>query len=223
MSEPLADGTATDTTMLIDALPSHLTPDHARRLRDHHVLGVSLGGHAAWDCVFGDKRIKSAVIVIGCPDYVQLMRDRAFRSKLPAYMNSDPVGAAFIGSKAFPSELVELVNMFDPAARFLATSNTRSEQCKQINQLLHGKRIQCLSGGKDKLVPYHCGERFMQLMKEACKDAESGRDVFLFRDIVHADAGHEFSSAMQNDAARFLVEAIESGADLGLPTTEPKI
>jgi hypothetical protein len=35
------------------------------------VLGVSLGGHAAWQVFFNEPRVTAAVVIIGCPDYIR--------------------------------------------------------------------------------------------------------------------------------------------------------
>jgi hypothetical protein len=36
----------------------------------HLVLGVSLGGHSAWQAFFGEERVSAAVVIIGCPDFM---------------------------------------------------------------------------------------------------------------------------------------------------------
>jgi dienelactone hydrolase len=33
-------------------------------------MGVSLGGHAAWQVLFNDPRVTAGVVIIGCPDYM---------------------------------------------------------------------------------------------------------------------------------------------------------
>jgi pimeloyl-ACP methyl ester carboxylesterase len=35
------------------------------------VLGVSLGGHAAWQVFFNEPRVTAAAVIIGCPDYIR--------------------------------------------------------------------------------------------------------------------------------------------------------
>lgn len=35
------------------------------------MLGVSLGGHAAWQVLFNEPRVTAAVVIIGCPDYMR--------------------------------------------------------------------------------------------------------------------------------------------------------
>jgi hypothetical protein len=37
----------------------------------HMVLGISLGGHSAWQVIFNEPRVTAAVIIIGCPDYMR--------------------------------------------------------------------------------------------------------------------------------------------------------
>jgi len=65
-------GTATDTSLLIDHLESYIFHGADDRSIDQHlVLGVSLGGHAAWQVLFSDERVTAAVVIIGCPDYMR--------------------------------------------------------------------------------------------------------------------------------------------------------
>ncbi len=63
-------GTAADTTVLIDALPGYLFPDGHVQVTRHLVLGVSLGGHSAWQLMFAEPRVTAAVLVVGCCDYM---------------------------------------------------------------------------------------------------------------------------------------------------------
>lgn len=65
-------GTAMDTSLLIDHLESYIFhgPDH-RSIDQHLVMGISLGGHAAWQVLFNDERVTAAVVIIGCPDYMR--------------------------------------------------------------------------------------------------------------------------------------------------------
>jgi hypothetical protein len=65
-------GTVIDTSLLIDHIGSYiLTSPDDPTINQHFVLGVSLGGHAAWQCLFGEPRITAAVVIIGCPDYMR--------------------------------------------------------------------------------------------------------------------------------------------------------
>ena len=63
--EGIIRGSVDDMKALMDLAPEYLH----RTVADHACLGVSLGGHAAWQAIFGDKRVTAAVPVIGCPDY----------------------------------------------------------------------------------------------------------------------------------------------------------
>lgn len=65
-------GTATDTSLLIDHLGSYVFHGVDEPIVDQHlVLGISLGGHAAWQVLFNDERVSAAVVIIGCPDYMR--------------------------------------------------------------------------------------------------------------------------------------------------------
>src|SRR5437764_6283728 len=101
--------------LVIDHLASYIFPKSGPTISQHYVLGVSLGGHAAWHCLFHDSRINGAIIVIGCPDYIRLMTDRAKLSKRASYVQSNPPGSKFLGSEDFPNELVDAVATWDPA------------------------------------------------------------------------------------------------------------
>ena len=65
-------GTALDTSLLIDHLGSYIFhgPD-SPGIDQHLVLGTSLGGHAAWQVFFNERRVTAAIIIIGCPDYMR--------------------------------------------------------------------------------------------------------------------------------------------------------
>ncbi|TVY88651.1 hypothetical protein LAWI1_G006771, partial [Lachnellula willkommii] len=64
-------GTALDTSLLIDHLGSYVfnEPD-SPPIEQHLVMGISLGGHAAWQVLFNDPRVTAGVVIIGCPDYM---------------------------------------------------------------------------------------------------------------------------------------------------------
>lgn len=85
----LVTGTVMDTINLMDLLESHLfgandhiLSDSGRRRIDHNmVLGISLGGHSAWQLLFADPRVTAGVIVIGCPDYMGKCRPQLQSNK----------------------------------------------------------------------------------------------------------------------------------------------
>lgn len=216
----LYSGTAVDVSHLITHLPSYLP----FKISEHICGGVSLGGHATWQLLVNEPRIKAGIVIIGCPDYVRLMTDRAIRSKLPSTMNSDPPGRYFLGSKDFPQATIEAVERYDPAGIFLGELDTvtgddhlhpPSEPEKRrlipmMTERLAGKKIICLSGGKDRLVPYAQAEPFLTWLKNAL-DKEKGwfNDQGLeLEDIVDSDAKHEFSGKMRKEAVRWLCDLL---------------
>ncbi|KAB8416423.1 hypothetical protein FH972_024942 [Carpinus fangiana] len=226
-------GTAADTSQLINYLPAYAFPDSERFITDHIVLGVSLGGHAAWHCVLHDPRITAAVVVIGCTDYVRVMSDRARLSKLHTWTSTDPPGKTFLGSRDFPPSLLEAVDRWDPTGLLMGPMFERNVNVNQVlrdpserelQQLLPlmrthlaGKRILNMAGGADKLVPYKASESFLKWLKKAIAPGGwySGRGVHL-EDRIFDGVGHEFTPGMMQEAIRFISETLEghrTGAD----------
>ena len=212
-----------DTSQLMSYVSSYIFPNAQRAVVDHMVLGVSLGGHAAWHCILHDPRISTAIIVVGCPDYAALMSDRARLSKLKTWTQSHPPGSQFIGSKDFPPGLVEAVESFDPAGMFLGPLATRSvqkfsespseqEQKRLIplmSKTLQGKRILTMAGGADKLVPYKCGQPFIAWFKRAIsKDGWFADGAVTLKDLVFEGVGHEMSPGMAKEANQFITETL---------------
>ncbi len=221
---PVADGTAMDTSHLLTYIPSYIFPTSKHTISNNIVLGVSLGGHAAWHCVMQDPRIITAIIIIGCPDYVRLMTDRACRSKLESWTRSSPPGAEFLGSKDFPNGLIEAVEKYDPAGLLLGEVKSRrdevysqdpTEQEKTrlmplMESSLQGKRILNMAGGADRLVPYKCSEPFLSWLKNATTpNGWFGNGKMVFEDIVFDGVGHEMSSGMVKEVHRFVLETLE--------------
>lgn len=208
----LPDGTARDTSLLLDHLPSSLFPLSERSIVSHIVLGVSLGGHAAWHCIVHEARFKAAIVVIGCPDYVQLMRHRAAKSKLQTWTGTSPPGASFIGSRDFPTSLLEVVQQSDPAALLMGHTTPSVEgdlgQLNLTQQKLGGKRILNLSGGADKLVPHSCTQQFFNFLQ---RKTVEGLELEL-KDMVFAEVGHEMSSGMFKEALRFILAELRNSS-----------
>ncbi|PKY07708.1 hypothetical protein P168DRAFT_307995 [Aspergillus campestris IBT 28561] len=226
-------GTAKDVSVLIDYLPSYVFPKTERTVPENLVLGVSLGGHAAWSCLFHEPRISTGVVIIGCPDYVNLMADRARLSKLPEWTTSDPPGSQFLGSEAFPSTLLSTVRKLDPASLLLGVMGKKNktrplrkkpiaepsgEEQKALRPLLKrtiaGKNILTLSGGVDKLVPYHRGEIFLNWLKQAIGSTGWFADgAITFEDIIDESAAHEVTPKMVAEAVRFVGDVLAGGED----------
>ena len=171
-----------------------------------------------------DPRITTAVVIIGCPDYVNLMSDRARLSRLATWTSSKPPGSSFLGSTDFPAGLVEAVGKYDPAGLFLSEIASRDDSVYERNptaleqkrllplmkRSLQGKRILNLAGGADKMVPYERGELFLRWLKNATASPgwfqEGGVVV---EDIVFDGVGHDMSPGMVKEAHRFVSEALE--------------
>lgn len=216
-------GTATDTSQLIGYLPGYIFPNNEHFIKSNSVMGVSLGGHAAWHCVLHDHRINTAVVIIGCPDYTRLMQHRAEKSKLETWLKSDPPGSKFLGSKDFPRALQEAVDRWDPAGllmgEMLDSSSTDfgrdpSEREKKklmplMRDHLQGKRIFNAAGGADKLVPHACAVPFIKWLSNAIRPSGwySGQGV-VFKDKVYDGAGHEVTADMVRDSVDFIIESL---------------
>ncbi|KAK0862314.1 hypothetical protein LTR87_016627 [Friedmanniomyces endolithicus] len=192
---------------------------------------VSLGGHATWQLLLTEPRIRAGLVIIGCPDYVRLMTDRAIRSKLGTCMATDPPGLRFLGSEDFPPPLLAAVEERDPAGILLGELDTvtgddhlhdpsLSEKHRLrsiLAQRLGGKKILCLSGGKDRLVPPECGEPFLTWLKKAMEPqtgwaGDLGIEV---EDIVDPGARHEFLKRMRTKAERWLCDVLSSEDEVG--------
>lgn len=227
-------GTALDVGHLITHLPSYLP----FKIDQHIAGGVSLGGHASWILLLNEPRISAGMVVIGCPDYVRLMTDRAIRSKVRSAVSSEPPGRYFVGSPDFPKPLVEALERFDPAGILLGEldtvtgddhlhppSDSEKDRLRPImRERLAGKKIICLSGAKDRLVPYSQSEPFLTWLGKAL-DKENGwcNDLGIeLENFVDSEARHEFSKYLRNEAERWLCDLL-AGEDGALHTRESKL
>lgn len=227
-----SEGTARDTSLLMDYLASFIFPTGEHTISENLVLGVSLGGHAAWSCLLHEPRVSAGVVIIGCPDYLNLMVDRARLSKLPSWTKSNPPGTEILGSEAFPTSFVDIVKQYDPASLILShvdtgsssplregplpepTDKEKQELRPLLTRCLAGKRILNLSGGIDKLVPYHRGEAFLTWFKKAISaNGWFGDGGITFEDIIDQAAGHEVTAKMVDEAVRFISESLAASTD----------
>lgn len=219
----IVSGMVADTALLIDSLEGYIfgngtyatSAGSTRRVDQHLALGVSLGGHSVWQTLFAEPRITAGVVVIGCPDYVALIRDRARLSKLETFSKADN-GKSFLGSRDFPDALVKAVEKYDPkgllfgAAGEIGFPPSEEEKARLrpiLDARIKGKRFQVLSGGQDKLVPYAKSEPFLDFFKSAVETWYKDGGVSV-EDIIDPDAGHEFSARMMADAVRFIVDEV---------------
>ncbi|PSR80564.1 hypothetical protein BD289DRAFT_346395, partial [Coniella lustricola] len=235
----IISGTVVDTSLLIDALPGYLflaarsdAPPPA--IIDQHIcLGVSLGGHSTWQALFADPRIVAGVSIIGCPDFQLLMADRARLTKLASY-DPETKGAGFLGAAQFPPALVAQCARFDPkgivfgtrdvprlntnSSEGVAADNDKEHQQQErerirgvLDKHVRGKKLLMCTGGDDKLVPWRCSEPFTDWFVDAAQTwyADGGLSV---DNRIYPGRGHECSTEMVQDAARFVCEVV-NGAE----------
>jgi pimeloyl-ACP methyl ester carboxylesterase len=223
-------GTAVDTSQLMDYIGGYIFPEDRVKITRHLVLGISLGGHAAWHCLMQDSRVSAAVIVVGCPDYARLMSDRARLSKRKTWTRDQ--GRTFMGSTDFPNGLIEALRRYDPAA--LLWGQLKSDGARDGQEYLHevtdedkvalvpamaktlgNKRILNLSGGKDKLVPYHASKPWLDWAKTAIgKGGWFEGGGLVLKDVVIEGCGHEVPYEMVPYIVNFIVETVESDGDM---------
>lgn len=224
----ILEGTAQDVSVLMDYLAAYIFPGGEHGISQNLVLGVSLGAHASWSCLLHERRISAGVIIIGCPDYINLMVDRARLSGLPLWTKSNTPGSRIPSSGVFPASFLESVRQYDPASKVLGQMNCGSwtrplcgepfpyptaEEQQALRPLLMeslaGKRILNLYGGVDELVPYHCGEAFLTWLKKAVSpDGWFADGAVTFEDIVDEAAGHEVTPKMVDQSVRFISETL---------------
>lgn len=206
-----------DTSLLLDHLESYIFPSASRRIATNIVVGVSLGGHAAWQCIVHEPRIKAAVVGIGCPDYIRLMSHRAAKSKLGSWTTTTTTtpepGAFFIGSPDFPPSLVEAVQKWDPTGLLMNEQYDPTDDPFQsklsretVERHLGGKSIFSQSGGADKLVPYSCSRPFLTFLESIA--ASSSSNSIRLKDVVYPDVAHEMTTEMLNDATAFVMQLL---------------
>ncbi|KAI5303578.1 ATP-dependent DNA helicase chl1 [Ascosphaera pollenicola] len=226
-------GTARDVSLLIDALPAYVFPRSDKQITTNMVLGVSLGAHASWSCILHDPRVTMAAIIIGTPDYGNLMADRARLSKLQTWTASTPPGSEFLGSESFPPSLVQWLERQDPAEMLLShlshpdaklparaaslpgpTEAEKNVIAPIVRRCLSGKQVILISGGADKLVPYAKGAPFLQWLKRGLSQDGWCADVdVVFEDMVVDGVGHEVTPEMYLEAVRFLGQSLAAGKE----------
>ena len=107
-----------------------------------------------------EPRLSVGVPIIGCPDYLALMNDRA-----------KGCGLQF-GPPILPDSLLEVINRESPVST-PATGGGR----------FAGKKILVLAGGKDELVPWAFSESFVEQIEVG---KEGVKNVVVYPDVGHA-------------------------------------
>ncbi|KAL8669654.1 MAG: hypothetical protein Q9168_005764 [Polycauliona sp. 1 TL-2023] len=197
-------GTSSDVSLLMTYLSSYIFPSSNREIVSHLVLGVSLGGHAAWQY------------------YLSLMSDRAQLSKLPSWTESSPPGTNFLGSPDFPAGLLHAVGLYDPAAILVGNTDhpvreiskelpSRNEQARLLplmSRMLQGKRILNLSGAADKLVPYRCSQAFVDFLKRTVAPGSWFPGGLYLEDLQFDGVGHQMSPEMVAKTVGFVADTL---------------
>ena len=205
----------------MDHIEAYIFPQGNRKLVDHLVMGVSLGGHAAWLSLFHEPRISAGVVVIGCCDYAALMYNRAKLSHRPSFTQSPKPGAAFIGSIDYPEALHQSVLRIDPASLLFGRYDSRHEQgCQSahsdpetvrlrtlVQNSLGGKKILNLAGGSDKLVPHALSEPLLRFLSTAAgpRGLAEGANMQV-KDLVYPGIGHQVCFNMTLEIESFVCD-----------------
>ncbi|KAJ6577283.1 Alpha/Beta hydrolase protein [Mycena capillaripes] len=169
-------GTAQDVSFVMDFLEAYLFPMGERSIVEWGVAGISLGGHSTWMVAASEPRVKIAIPIIGCPDYLALMGPRA--------------AARGIGMEPphFSESLMKVIK-----ARALTALPYTSKGAE--NPFL-GKKLLVLSGGSDLLVPWVASQAFVEGLEVGAGKKEC---------IVFEGVGHAVPPPMVQAAVRFVL------------------
>lgn len=129
-------GTSSDVSLLIRYLEAYIFPNGHHNITQYLCAGISLGGHATWLVLSHEPQVQAGIAIIGCPDFLSLMRGRA-----------EPLGG--LTQDKMPDALSKAIRDLDPKV-----------------ENMRGKRILILSGAKDKLVPFDKGAAFVEELKK---------------------------------------------------------
>ncbi|KAJ7716811.1 Alpha/Beta hydrolase protein [Mycena maculata] len=172
-------GTAKDVSFVMDFLEAYLFPSGERSVAEWGVAGVSLGGHSTWIAAATDPRVKIAIPIIGCPDYLGLMVPRA---------EADGIS---VGPPHFPEGLLSLIR--SEALSALPYTSKGDE-----NPFL-GKNVLVLSGGRDPVVPWSASQAFVEGLEVGTGNKEY---------IVVPNAGHEVTPEMVKAAVEYILRVL---------------
>ena len=202
---------------------TYLFPRGQRHISKHIVLGVSLGGHAAWLSLFHEPRVTAGIVVIGCCDFATLMHGRARLSARPSFSEVDPTGLFFIGSSDFPAALRQAVLQIDPASILLGDyklrcrdgadlSTTRQRRLRElILKTIGQKRILNLAGGSDKFVPHSASQDFLKFLTCATQPGGFAEDTGVsINQQVLPGVGHEVNQEMHSIIHNFIIDCVSA-------------
>lgn len=107
-----------------------------------------------------EPRLSVGIPIIGCPDYLALMDDRAKASGLE------------LGPPILPESLLKIIEKENPTNAAMKGKN-----------MFLGKKILVLAGGKDELVPWVFSEPFVKGIEVG---EEGVKKVVVYPDVGHA-------------------------------------
>lgn len=121
--------------------------------------------------------------LVGCPDYLKLIRGRATETNVP------------FAPPYMPASLLSLIQQHDPAQADYSSSSAASNP-------FVGKKILVLSGADDPVVPWHCSEAFVEGL-----DVGVGQGG-VKKAIAYPGVGHECTPEMVKEMAAFVWEHV---------------
>ncbi|KAJ4479955.1 Alpha/Beta hydrolase protein [Lentinula aciculospora] len=178
----IQDGSARDVSFLIDYLPAYLYPESERKISGWGLAGISLGGHSTWATLAREPRIKVGIPIIGCPDYLLLISERAAKHGIS--LDS--------ASKYFPESLLSLIREEGPPSTPYLEEG--------VSNPFFGKNILVLSGGADPLVPWSASEGFVEGLTVGPHGYK--------KVVVQPDTGHTVTPEMIKEMIEFLREVV---------------
>ena len=124
-----------------------------------------------------DPRLTVGIPIVGCPNYLELIKYRANTSLVP------------FQAPKIPNSLISLVNKSDPASQDFKSLDPTSNP-------FFGKKILVLSGKEDILVPWSASEAFVDALEVG---PEGVKKVFLQQGV-----GHDCTKEMVAEAVSFI-------------------
>ncbi|KAJ7116298.1 Alpha/Beta hydrolase protein [Mycena epipterygia] len=174
-------GTANDVSFVMDFLEAYLFPSGERSIAEWGVAGVSLGGHSAWIAAAADPRVKIAIPIIGCPNFLALMGPRAEANGIS------------VGPPHFPESLLRVIRASSlPGLPYSS---------KGADNPFLGKKLLVLSGGSDPLVPWAASEKFVQGLEVG----EGSKEY-----VVYDGVGHEVAKEMVEDVVKYILRLLSN-------------
>jgi hypothetical protein len=195
-------GTAQDVSLLVSLLPAYLPA--ALRVELWACVGVSLGGHSTWLALLHDPRIAVGVPIIGCCDYLSLMRNRLRGSDEAINEETEAERKYLPDGLKSALRLLDAGGMGEPAVQRLKT-----------------RKLLVLCGSDDRLVPYHCSQPFIERLQRAMADElEAAADHLHHQSgvcevVVETGKGHELTDSMVTAAGDWLLRWACSAAAAG--------